>query len=55
MVPVVRKILYATDLGRHARPGFAFAVSLVRSCGARIELVHVLEPVGPYARGVLGL
>ncbi|MHB8765204.1 MAG: universal stress protein [Deferrisomatales bacterium] len=53
MLPEYRTILYATDLAQHARQGFAHAAGLARRCGARLVVVHVLEPLGPYAEGAL--
>ena len=55
MAPIIRKILYATDLGSHARSGFAHAVKLAQSFGARIDVLHVNEPPVGYPEGVLSL
>ncbi|MBK1655739.1 universal stress protein [Allochromatium vinosum] len=54
MLPDYRHILYATDLGRHTRPVFRHAVALARQSGARITMLHVVEPLGNTGRAVIG-
>ncbi len=49
MLPNIRTILYATDLEAHARPVFRYAVSLAERYGAKIVLLHALEPLNPTA------
>ena len=53
-LPDYRTILYASDLGKHTRPVFRHAVSLARQTGARIVMLHVVEPLGTTGRAVLG-
>lgn len=48
MIPEIKKILYATDLSKHARYAFGYAVSLANLYGAGVTIVHVLEEVSPY-------
>lgn len=45
MIPEIRTILYATDLGDHAPSVFRCAVSLAQRYKAKIVLVHALEPL----------
>ena len=49
MVPEIRRILYATDLSKNSLYAFGYAVQLARQCGARITVLHVVEPVAPGA------
>jgi nucleotide-binding universal stress UspA family protein len=41
----IRTILYATDLGDHMRPVFRRAIHLAQVHGARIIMLHVMEPL----------
>jgi len=50
MVPVIRTILYASDLGDSASRVFAYAIALARQHDARIVFLHALEPLGPTAQ-----
>jgi len=49
MLPTIRTILYATDLGPHGPRVFRYAVALAREHGAKIVLLHVIEPIGETA------
>lgn len=51
--PVVKKILYATDLGKHTRPVFRFALSLAEKYDAEVYVVHVSEPMSSTAQAVI--
>lgn len=53
MLPEVKKILYATDLGVHAPAVLKFALGLATSCDAKIHLLHVMEPLGPTAQSLM--
>lgn len=53
-MPSYKHILYATDLGRYTRPVFRQAVTLAQSSGARITMLHVVEPLGNTGRAVIG-
>lgn len=48
MIPPIKKILYATDLGEidHTRPVFRRAVSLARRYDASLLMAHVVQPLG---------
>ena len=50
MVPHVKTILYTTALGSHTRPVFRFTVGLAQQLGARIILLHVVEPLSSSVR-----
>lgn len=54
-IPEIRTILYATDLGSRTRPVFRQAVALARRCGAKIIMLHVVEPLGATGRAVLSV
>lgn len=53
MVPQVKTILYTTALGSHTRPVFRFTVGLAKQLGARIILLHVVEPLNNSVRFLL--
>ena len=40
----INTILYATDLGKHARPAFRMAVTLAKQSNAKIHFLYVIEP-----------
>ncbi|MGF1547540.1 MAG: universal stress protein [Thiotrichales bacterium] len=52
-LPTYQTILYATDLSDHTRPVFRHAVSLARTFGGSIVMLHVMEPLGPTSHAVL--
>lgn len=41
----INTILYATDLGAHARPAFKMAVNLAKAHDAKLLFVYVVEPL----------
>lgn len=41
----INTILYATDLGKHARPAFRMAVTLAKQSNAKIHFLYVIEPM----------
>jgi nucleotide-binding universal stress UspA family protein len=45
MIPKYGKILYATDLSLNAAHAFRHAISLARTYGAKIHVLHVLPDV----------
>jgi len=49
MIPVIKKILYTTDLSKNARYAFSYAVSLADRYDAKITIMHVLESLSPNA------
>ena len=55
MLPSLKTVLYATDLGRHAPRVLRYALSLARSYGGSVAIVHAVEPLGPAARHMVEL
>ena len=55
MLPSLKTILYATDLGRHAPRVLRYALSLARSYGGSVAIVHAVEPLGTAARHMVEL
>lgn len=55
MLPELKTILYATDLGRSAPGVLRHALSLARAYGGRVVCLHVVEPLGPSARHMVEL
>jgi nucleotide-binding universal stress UspA family protein len=55
MLPALRTIVYATDLGHHAPQVFRYALSMARKYGARIHVVFAAEPLPPAARHMVEL
>ena len=53
MLPKIKTILYASDLGDQPRPASRLAVSLAQQYGASIIMLHALEPVGSYGRALI--
>jgi len=43
MAPMIKKILYATDMSENARYAFSYAASLADKYDAKITLLHILE------------
>lgn len=43
MLPEIRRILYATDLGPNSIYAFGYAARLAKATGAEIHLLHVVE------------
>lgn len=55
MLPSLKTVLYATDLGRHAPRVLRYALSLARSYGGGVAIIHAVEPLGPAARQMVEL
>jgi nucleotide-binding universal stress UspA family protein len=53
MIPDIKKILYATDLSKHAEHALGYAVSLAVRYGAKITILHVLEQISVSANAQL--
>ena len=53
MIPTIKTILFPTDLGPQAHLVLAHAESLATATGARIVLLHVLDPTPAHARSVI--
>lgn len=44
MNPTINTILYATDMGKHMRPVFHYAIDMANKHDAKIVMLHVIEP-----------
>ena len=53
MVPQIKKILYATDLSRNSAFAFQYALEMAQEHGAKIAILHVVEPIPPMVRHYL--
>jgi nucleotide-binding universal stress UspA family protein len=49
MIPNIKNILFTTDLSRHSRHAFNYAVSIAHRYGAKLTLLHVMEQVSSSA------
>lgn len=49
----LRTILYATDLGPYGPKIFEHAAGIAQRFGAKIHIIHVLEPVSEYAQSLI--
>ncbi|MFO1372879.1 MAG: universal stress protein [Candidatus Competibacteraceae bacterium] len=50
MIPQIKTILYTTTLSSHTLPVFRFTVGLAKQYGAKIVLLHVVEPLNNTTR-----
>ncbi len=48
MIPQTKKILYATDLSQNSTYAFQYAVDMARRHGAKIVILHTIEPLPSY-------
>ena len=48
MIPQIKKILYATDLSKNSSYAFLYATDLAKRHGAKIVMLHAIEPVPTY-------
>lgn len=53
MLPEIKHILYASDLGESSRPAFRMAVELAAVHKAKITFLHVIEAMSPSAEAVI--
>ncbi len=53
--PEISTILYATDLGDHTRPVFWHALAMAKQHGAKIVMLHVVEPISETALSVINI
>ena len=53
--PIIKQILFATDLSENANRAFGYATSLADVYGASITILHVLEKMPPNAELMLAL
>ncbi len=55
IIPRIKKILYATDLSQNSSYAFLFATDMARRHDAKIVILHVIEPIPPYAEVYTGI
>ena len=54
MIPEIKTILYASDLGKNTRTAMRLAASIAKQHNARVIYLHVLEPLADTARALVG-
>ena len=55
MIPQIKKILYTTDLSKNAVYAFRYAVDLAEKNGARIIILHAIEPIPPSVKHLVNV
>ena len=55
MLPEIKTILYATDLSTGSSHVFRYALSLARRYQAQVSILHVVEPLSPFAQSLVEL
>ena len=55
MLPQINKILYVTDLGPGSAQVFRYALSLASRYQAQITILHIVEPLTPFAQNLVEL
>ncbi len=55
MLPEIKTILYATDLSAGSSHVFRYALSLARRYQAQVSILHVVEPLSPFAQSLVEL
>jgi len=55
MISQIKKILYATDLSKNSAFAFLYATDMAKRHNAKIVILHVIEPVPPYADAYSGV
>jgi nucleotide-binding universal stress UspA family protein len=53
MIPELKTILYSTNLGPEASHVFRYAISLAQHYKASIHILHVVEPLGSFAKSIV--
>lgn len=53
-IPIIKKILYVSDLGKHTRPVFRQAIASARANEAQIMMLHVVEPMTDATKMAIG-
>ena len=53
MIPEIKTIVFATNLGPEARYVFTYALSQAVHYQARIHVLHVVEPLSGFAKGLV--
>ena len=55
MLPEIKSILYATDMGPGSSHVFRYALSLARQYQAKVAILHVVEPLTPFGQSLVEL
>lgn len=55
MLPEIKTILYATDLSAGSSHVFRYALSLAKRYQAQVSILHVVEPLSPFAQSLVEL
>jgi nucleotide-binding universal stress UspA family protein len=55
MLPEIKNILYATDMGAGSTHVFRYALSLAKTYQAKVAILHVVEPLGSFAQSLVEL
>jgi len=50
MIPLIKKILYATDLSKNSVYAYRYAMDMAEKYNAEIIVLHVIEPIPPQVR-----
>ena len=53
MLPKVKTILYASDLSKNSAYAYQYALSCAEKYDAMINIVHIIEDMGPWARSIV--
>ncbi|WP_020683401.1 universal stress protein [Marinobacterium rhizophilum] len=53
MLPEIKQVLYASDLGESSVPAFRMAVKLAVDSGASITFLHVVEAISPSTEAII--
>jgi nucleotide-binding universal stress UspA family protein len=48
MIPQIKNILYATDFSKNSSYAFFYATDMAKKHGARIVILHAIEPIPAY-------
>lgn len=54
-VKPIKRILYATNLGNHMRPVFAYAINMAKVHNAKIVMFHAVPPLGSSGQALLSV
>jgi len=55
MLPQIKTIIYASDLGEKTRPVIRMAASIANVQHARLICLHILEPISDYVHNIIGV
>ncbi len=55
MIPQIKNILYATDLSKNSSYAFLYAIDMAKKHGARIVILHAIEPIPAYAESYMAM